>query len=121
MRAFIVRLSPYDTIVLSMRRVGGQAGRQWPHRKVKRPEALSGNTRGSCRTGPPTQHDKHFQGSEVMSNDKTTDVVADTEAAEVTTLNSHATIEPVKIAPLPGDEATGTVKPNNSHATDEKA
>ncbi|CAL2066270.1 protein of unknown function [Streptomyces murinus] len=35
--AFIVRLSPYDTIVLSMRRVGGQAGRQWPHRKVSGP------------------------------------------------------------------------------------
>ncbi|MDO0927222.1 hypothetical protein QQY24_18030 [Streptomyces sp. TG1A-8] len=56
-----------------------------------------------------------------MSDDKTTATVpAQTEAAEVTTMNSHATIEPVKITAV-GDETTGTVRPNNSHATGETA
>ncbi|MFS4094268.1 hypothetical protein [Streptomyces sp. AF1A] len=57
-----------------------------------------------------------------MSNENTpTAAAADTEPAEVTTLNSHATIEPVKITPLDAGETDGTVTPDNSHATDEKA
>ncbi|MDT0464294.1 hypothetical protein [Streptomyces gibsoniae] len=55
-----------------------------------------------------------------MSNENTpTAAAANTEAAEVTTLNSHATIEPVKI--LAADETGGEATPDNSHATDEKA
>ncbi|MEU1401535.1 hypothetical protein ABZ471_04065 [Streptomyces sp. NPDC005728] len=55
-----------------------------------------------------------------MSDDKKSGAAAKAEAAEVTTLNSHATVEPVKITAL-GEEASGEVKPDNSHATDEKA
>ncbi|GGW66716.1 hypothetical protein GCM10010503_49970 [Streptomyces lucensis JCM 4490] len=57
-----------------------------------------------------------------MSNENTpAAAAADTETADVTTLNSHATIQPVKIAPLDTEETGGQAKPDNSHATDEKA
>ncbi|MFI9255619.1 hypothetical protein [Streptomyces sp. NPDC053069] len=57
-----------------------------------------------------------------MSNENTpTAAATNTEAAEVTTLNSHATIEPAKITNLASGETTGEATPDNSHATDEKA
>ncbi|WP_159033048.1 hypothetical protein [Streptomyces fodineus] len=56
-----------------------------------------------------------------MSNETTPAAAANTEASEVTTLNSHATIEPAKITTLAGGEAGAEVTPDNSHATDEKA
>lgn len=56
-----------------------------------------------------------------MSDDKkTTETEAtNTEAAEVTTRNSHATSNPLKTKVLGSDENTGDVKPDNSHATGE--
>ncbi|WP_163010742.1 hypothetical protein [Streptomyces dangxiongensis] len=55
-----------------------------------------------------------------MSDNQTTEAAAaNTEAAEITTLNSHATIQPVKLSPVSGDGTTGEATPDNSHATDE--
>ncbi|MFJ7149537.1 hypothetical protein ACIQVT_15230 [Streptomyces sp. NPDC100445] len=56
-----------------------------------------------------------------MNDNQTTEAAATTDAAEITTLNSHATIQPVKLSPVSGDGTTGEVKPDNSHATDETA
>ncbi|MER6381464.1 hypothetical protein [Streptomyces sp. NPDC001250] len=57
-----------------------------------------------------------------MSNENTaTAPAANTEPTEVTTLNSHATIEPAKITTVAAGETAGEVTPDNSHATDEKA
>ncbi|WP_164904892.1 hypothetical protein [Streptomyces cyaneus] len=55
-----------------------------------------------------------------MSNEKkTTEAEATkTEAAKVTTLNSHATSEPLKTV-LAADEGTGDATTDNSHATGE--
>ncbi|MEU2059688.1 hypothetical protein [Streptomyces sp. NPDC013455] len=57
-----------------------------------------------------------------MSNDKTAQapVAASTDAGEITTLNSHATIQPVKLTAA-GDEGIAEATPDNSHATDETA
>ncbi|MGW0998705.1 hypothetical protein [Streptomyces sp. NPDC002520] len=56
-----------------------------------------------------------------MSDAKKTDH-AETSADEVTTLNSHATSEPIKPVTALGAGETGTIAtPDNSHATDEKA
>ncbi|MGW0766670.1 hypothetical protein [Streptomyces sp. NPDC002671] len=72
-----------------------------------------------------------------MSNDKPNEAApANTETpAEVTTMNSHATIEPAQITTMNShatigspkitasttEATTGTATPDNSHATDEKA
>ncbi|MEU7061045.1 hypothetical protein [Streptomyces sp. NPDC046197] len=57
-----------------------------------------------------------------MSNDKKTTEAetANAEATEITTLNSHATSEPLRPVALSESEG-GIAKPDNSHATDEKA
>ncbi|MDF3145756.1 MULTISPECIES: hypothetical protein [unclassified Streptomyces] len=56
-----------------------------------------------------------------MSNEKKTTAEAEatnTEAAKVTTLNSHATSEPLNTV-LAADEGTGDATTDNSHATGE--
>ena len=45
----------------------------------------------------------------------------ETSADEVTTLNSHATSEPIKPITLATGETGGIATPDNSHATDETA
>ncbi|MFE2095964.1 MULTISPECIES: hypothetical protein [unclassified Streptomyces] len=45
----------------------------------------------------------------------------ETSAPEVTTLNTHATSEPLKPVTLAAGEDTGVATPDNTHATDEKA
>ncbi|MER6221049.1 hypothetical protein ACWCYL_10235 [Streptomyces sp. 900105755] len=52
---------------------------------------------------------------------KTTEAEAAVEGAEITTLNSHATSEPLSATILKADDEDTTVTPDNSHATDEKA
>ncbi|MFE5035356.1 hypothetical protein [Streptomyces sp. NPDC056683] len=52
---------------------------------------------------------------------KTTEAEAAVEGAEITTLNSHATSEPLSATILKADGEDTTVTPDNSHATDEKA
>ncbi|MFH0520925.1 hypothetical protein ACHBTE_27570 [Streptomyces sp. M41] len=56
-----------------------------------------------------------------MSDDKkTTEAAAPaTEATEVTTLNTHATSEPLKKGALKADEGTGGASTENTHATGE--
>lgn len=44
-----------------------------------------------------------------------------TEVPEVTTLNTHATSEPLKPVTLASGEDGGVATPDNTHATDEKA
>ncbi|WP_177239694.1 hypothetical protein [Streptomyces monashensis] len=46
---------------------------------------------------------------------------AATTGTEVTTLNTHATSEPIKPVTLAAGEEIGAVTPDNTHATDEKA
>lgn len=55
-----------------------------------------------------------------MSNEKkpVTAEATNTEATEVTTLNSHATSEPLNTA-VAADKGTGDAKTDNSHATGE--
>ena len=57
-----------------------------------------------------------------MSEDQNTTTaaaeVSSTEADEVTTLNTHATINPLKTATA---TAEGEATPNNTHATEETA
>ncbi|MCH0557606.1 MULTISPECIES: hypothetical protein [Streptomyces] len=50
---------------------------------------------------------------------KTTE--AGSSPTEVTTLNTHATSEPLKPITLAVGEDTGFVTPDNTHATDERA
>ncbi|MFC9931499.1 hypothetical protein [Streptomyces sp. NPDC127190] len=50
---------------------------------------------------------------------KTTE--AETSTTEVTTMNTHATSEPLKPAAANIAEEIGVVSPDNTHATDEKA
>ncbi|MFJ9816652.1 hypothetical protein ACIRU3_15520 [Streptomyces sp. NPDC101151] len=45
----------------------------------------------------------------------------ETSAAEVTTLNTHATSEPLKPTTVAAGEDSGVATPDNTHATDEKA
>ncbi|MGW7817197.1 hypothetical protein ACWGLF_03505 [Streptomyces puniciscabiei] len=45
----------------------------------------------------------------------------DTSGTEVTTMNTHATSEPLKPASLEVAENAGVITPDNTHATDEKA
>ncbi|MER6268500.1 hypothetical protein [Streptomyces sp900105755] len=52
---------------------------------------------------------------------KTTEAEAAIEGTEITTLNSHATSEPLSATILKADDEDTTVTPDNSHATDEKA
>ncbi|MFK0151405.1 hypothetical protein ACIQVL_26885 [Streptomyces sp. NPDC090499] len=52
---------------------------------------------------------------------KTTEAEVAAEGAEITTLNSHATSEPLSATILQADDEDTTVTPDNSHATDEKA
>ena len=52
---------------------------------------------------------------------KTTEAEAAVEGTEITTLNSHATSEPLSATILDADDEDTTVTPDNSHATDEKA
>ncbi|MCF1597789.1 hypothetical protein [Streptomyces muensis] len=56
-----------------------------------------------------------------MSDDKkTTEAAAPvTGATEVTTLNTHATSEPLKPSTLAAKEDTGEATTDNTHATDE--
>ncbi|MER5432641.1 hypothetical protein [Streptomyces sp. NPDC002588] len=55
-----------------------------------------------------------------MSEDQTTTTAEATDAEEVTTLNTHATIEPLKTATATAAD-TGEVTTDNTHATDETA
>ncbi|WP_199830278.1 hypothetical protein [Streptomyces viridochromogenes] len=58
-----------------------------------------------------------------MSDDKkTTQVTAPgTDATEVTTLNTHATGEPLNTSTLAAEKDTGGATTDNTHATDEPA
>ncbi|UXY28203.1 hypothetical protein [Streptomyces sp. HUAS TT20] len=53
---------------------------------------------------------------------KTTEAdAATTEDAEITTLNSHATIAPLNLTTPAAPDEDATAKPDNSHATGETA
>ncbi|KUM72455.1 hypothetical protein J7F01_21870 [Streptomyces sp. ISL-22] len=56
----------------------------------------------------------------MSDNKKTTEAVApETDATEVTTLNTHATSEPLDTSKLKADEGTGDATTDNTHATGE--
>ncbi|MCS0600334.1 hypothetical protein NX794_03680 [Streptomyces sp. LP11] len=55
-----------------------------------------------------------------MSDAKKTNEV-EAPATDVTTLNTHATSEPIKPVKLAAGEDGGVATPDNTHATDEKA
>ncbi|WP_369170116.1 hypothetical protein AB5J49_20780 [Streptomyces sp. R28] len=58
-----------------------------------------------------------------MSNDKKSTAAAapGTDATEVTTLNTHATGEPLNTSTLAAEKDTGEATTDNTHATDEPA